>query len=114
MLDHVADRDKEKLGSTEDNDIPQPNKKQRLDKGDIKLKGQNKARPSSYKRDKENSLCLVLVDVLESEELPKCENPKCSFMHDVSQFLAAKPPDIGPVCHIYTTQGRCPRGASCR
>ncbi|XP_021915352.1 tRNA-dihydrouridine(47) synthase [NAD(P)(+)]-like isoform X2 [Zootermopsis nevadensis] len=60
------------------------------------------------------NLCPTLIDISESEELPICGNPKCSFLHDVSAYLAAKSPDLSSMCYVYSTQGRCPRGASCR
>ncbi|PSN51925.1 tRNA-dihydrouridine(47) synthase [NAD(P)(+)]-like protein [Blattella germanica] len=86
-LDHVADKDKEKIRDNEeevvvDGDGQQPNKKRRLNKWEKKkLRGQNKARPAPVKFSREFNLCLALVDVLEDEEEPKCNNPKFGSQH---------------------------------
>ncbi|XP_023717331.1 tRNA-dihydrouridine(47) synthase [NAD(P)(+)]-like isoform X2 [Cryptotermes secundus] len=125
LLDCITESDKEKLAAQDgdnnnkcnDNtdDASQPYKKQKLSKGEKKrLRGQNKARPMPFKHNQEMSLCRTLIDVAENEELPICNNYKCSFLHDVSAYLAAKPPDLNSTCYVYSTQGRCPRGASCR
>ena len=123
----ISDNDKGKL-VTQDRDnkteydevdevdsTSQPYKKQKLSKSEKKrLRGQNKARPLPFKHDIKKNLCPTLIDVAENEDLPVCNNYKCSFLHDMSAYLAAKPPDLNSTCYIYSTQGRCPRGASCR
>lgn len=123
----ISDNDKEKLvtqnrdNKTEYDEVDevdstsQPYKKQKLSKSEKKrLRGQNKARPLPFKHDIKKNLCPTLIDVAENEDLPVCNNYKCSFLHDMSAYLAAKPPDLNSTCYIYSTQGRCPRGASCR
>lgn len=35
-------------------------------------------------------------------------------MHDVKEFWTAKPEDIGEICYLYKTYGRCNFGLSCR
>jgi tRNA-dihydrouridine synthase 3 len=123
----MSDSDKEKLAAQdgvnnteyneadEEDSTSQPYKKQKLSKGEKKrLRGQNKARPLPFKYDIKKSLCPILIDVSENEDLPVCNNYKCSFIHDIAAYLAAKPPDLSSVCYVYSTQGRCPRGASCR
>ncbi|KAF2980155.1 hypothetical protein EK904_010583, partial [Melospiza melodia maxima] len=40
--------------------------------------------------------------------------PRCRFLHDVSQYLAAKPADLGQRCVLFDTFGRCPYGVTCR
>ncbi|NXO32044.1 DUS3L synthase, partial [Cisticola juncidis] len=40
--------------------------------------------------------------------------PRCRFLHDVSQYLAAKPADLGGRCVLFDTFGRCPYGVTCR
>ncbi|NXP42625.1 DUS3L synthase, partial [Leiothrix lutea] len=40
--------------------------------------------------------------------------PRCRFLHDVSEYLAAKPPDLGRRCVLFDTFGRCPYGVTCR
>jgi hypothetical protein len=133
LLDCITESDKEKLatedgGNTNTNttnnnknksdnteNATQPHKKQKLSKGEKKrLRGQNKARPLPFKYNQETSLCRTLIDVAANEDLPVCNNHKCSFLHDISAYLAAKPPDLNSTCYVYSTQGRCPRGASCR
>jgi hypothetical protein len=123
----VSESDKEKLAVQDGDDntkcdeanegdgTSQPYKKQKLTKGEKKrLRGQNKARPPPFKNDITKNLCPSLIDVTESDDLPVCNNRNCSFLHDVSAYLAAKPPDLNATCYIYCTRGRCPRGASCR
>ncbi|NXU16196.1 DUS3L synthase, partial [Pardalotus punctatus] len=40
--------------------------------------------------------------------------PRCRFLHDVSEYLAAKPADLGQRCVLFDTFGRCPYGVTCR
>ncbi|NXB76653.1 DUS3L synthase, partial [Donacobius atricapilla] len=40
--------------------------------------------------------------------------PRCRFLHDVSEYLAAKPADLGRRCVLFDTFGRCPYGVTCR
>lgn len=39
---------------------------------------------------------------------------KCHFHHDVAEYLATKPADIGESCYLYDTFGKCTYGLSCR
>lgn len=39
---------------------------------------------------------------------------KCKFNHDVKKFLEGKLPDLGSVCYLYETYGKCPSGITCR
>jgi len=59
-------------------------------------------------------LCNSLVDVAPDADLPECKFPNCKMMHDLAAFLAKKPNDVGSECYIFSTQGYCPRGLSCR
>ncbi|KAG7273568.1 hypothetical protein CRUP_019814, partial [Coryphaenoides rupestris] len=69
-------------------------------------RGQNKSRPHV----KPNSY----------EERPLCDNrkchygDKCKYLHDVAEYLASKPADAGPACHLYDTLGTCMYGVTCR
>lgn len=98
-LDCVSEKDKEKLKSEESintnkNEEP-PEKKQRLSKADKKkLRGQNKARPITFRRNKEVELCNTLINLKEGEEYPKCNKKNCAFMHDIQEYLKNKPQDI--------------------
>ncbi|XP_008937648.1 PREDICTED: tRNA-dihydrouridine(47) synthase [NAD(P)(+)]-like, partial [Merops nubicus] len=40
--------------------------------------------------------------------------PRCRFLHDVGEYLAVKPPDLGPSCVLFQTFGKCPYGVTCR
>ncbi|NWR96561.1 DUS3L synthase, partial [Motacilla alba] len=40
--------------------------------------------------------------------------PRCRFLHDVAEYLAAKPADLGGRCVLFDTFGRCPYGVTCR
>ena len=77
--------------------------------------GQNKSRGPTFRQDKESTLCPKLIDVDESaEELPACNNDKCTFIHDISAYLTLKQADIQEECYVFNTKGHCPRGATCR
>lgn len=39
---------------------------------------------------------------------------KCHFHHDIAEYLATKPADIGESCYLYDTFGKCAYGLSCR
>lgn len=39
---------------------------------------------------------------------------KCIFYHDVAEYLANKPADIGERCYLYDTFGKCEYGLACR
>ncbi|NWV59484.1 DUS3L synthase, partial [Malurus elegans] len=40
--------------------------------------------------------------------------PRCRFLHDVAEYLASKPADLGQRCVLFDTFGRCPYGVTCR
>ncbi|XP_039977826.1 tRNA-dihydrouridine(47) synthase [NAD(P)(+)]-like [Xiphias gladius] len=76
-----------------------------------RLRGQNKSRPhtkpTAYD---EKRLCLSVIQV--NRECPFGD--KCHFHHDVSEYMASKPADIGESCYLYDTFGKCAYGLSCR
>lgn len=39
---------------------------------------------------------------------------KCHFHHDIAEYLATKPADIGESCYLYDTFGKCAFGVTCR
>lgn len=39
---------------------------------------------------------------------------KCRFIHDVSEYVSGKPPDLGDQCYLYNTFGKCHYGLTCR
>ncbi|XP_075867334.1 tRNA-dihydrouridine(47) synthase [NAD(P)(+)]-like isoform X1 [Nelusetta ayraudi] len=76
-----------------------------------RLRGQNKARPhtkpTAYD---EKRLCLSVVQ-------PNRECPfgdKCHFHHNIPDYLASKPADIGDNCYLFDTFGKCTYGLTCR
>nr|XP_020636507.1 tRNA-dihydrouridine(47) synthase [NAD(P)(+)]-like [Pogona vitticeps] len=77
-----------------------------------RARGQNKSRPRVKPTDYEkHRLCLSIVQ----ERGEKCfVGPRCRFLHDVKEYLATKPPDLGERCVLYETFGRCNYGATCR
>uniref|UniRef100_A0A7R9J891 tRNA-dihydrouridine(47) synthase [NAD(P)(+)] n=1 Tax=Timema californicum TaxID=61474 RepID=A0A7R9J891_TIMCA len=91
-----------------------PNKKQCYLSRKEKRRGQNKSRPPPFKLSRESRLCPVLQDVPEDEPWPECKNEKCTFIHNVPEYISSKLPDIGPVCYLYSVNGHCPRGQTCR
>ena len=43
-----------------------------------------------------------------------CQLESCSYLHDISAYLASKPPDLGPRCYNYDTYGYCNNSFMCR
>ncbi|XP_063002957.1 tRNA-dihydrouridine(47) synthase [NAD(P)(+)]-like [Elgaria multicarinata webbii] len=39
---------------------------------------------------------------------------QCLYKHDIQEFLAMKPPDLGDRCVAFETFGKCPSGVACR
>ncbi|XP_076545824.1 dihydrouridine synthase 3 isoform X2 [Osmia lignaria lignaria] len=111
--------DKEKVStsttnSDEDVSHEPPLKKLKGDDKREKLRGQNKARPPPFKAQRELNLCPWIADQAVGEPEKKCDNKRCTFLHDRVQYLKIKPADIGDECYLFNITGRCPRGAACR
>ncbi|CAH1183426.1 unnamed protein product [Phaedon cochleariae] len=115
-LDHVSDKDKRKLESEGIADNLEPHvKKQKLSKKEKKaLRGQNKSRGPTFRRDFSKELCICLINIEPDEEIPKCTRNKCSFLHDVDEYLKSKPKDLGENCYNFDISGKCSRGLACR
>jgi tRNA-dihydrouridine synthase 3 len=79
-----------------------------------KMKGQNKARPKTFREDKESKPCPTIVNVISANEQNKCQFQNCKFIHNPLDYLKIKPKDISEQCHLFITRGRCPRGIACR
>jgi tRNA-dihydrouridine synthase 3 len=71
--------------------------------------------PSSKKRPRDerpsdgDRLCSSLA-----KGLPCRFGSSCRFDHDISKYMAPKPPDIGPRCYHFDSYGWCPAGLLCR
>ncbi|XP_041281994.1 tRNA-dihydrouridine(47) synthase [NAD(P)(+)]-like [Onychostruthus taczanowskii] len=77
-----------------------------------RARGQNKSRPcmkpSCYEQSR---LCPSVTQ----GRAGQCHfGPRCRFLHDVSEYLAAKPADLGQHCVLFDTFGLCPYGVTCR
>ncbi|KAL4222916.1 tRNA-dihydrouridine(47) synthase [NAD(P)(+)]-like protein [Mactra antiquata] len=112
LADYRPTLDKEFL-STEVKEQIEDNDNKSTDDGPpnkrIKLKGRNKQRPKTKKIDQGSKLCPAYIH---EEECRFGE--KCKFSHDIKKFVDDKLADIGSVCHLYQTFGKCPYGVACR
>ncbi|XP_068084463.1 tRNA-dihydrouridine(47) synthase [NAD(P)(+)]-like isoform X2 [Anabrus simplex] len=55
-----------------------------------------------------------MVDVAEGKVVGSCSSKNCPFLHDLTEYLKIKPPDIASTCYVYSLRGYCPRGVACR
>ncbi|XP_032938395.1 tRNA-dihydrouridine(47) synthase [NAD(P)(+)]-like isoform X3 [Catharus ustulatus] len=97
-------QDGESQGNAGEEEKERPEKK--------RARGQNKSRPCMKPNSYEQSrLCPSVTQGCGG----RCHfGPRCRFLHDVSQYLAAKPADLGQRCVLFDTFGRCPYGVTCR
>ncbi|XP_003701116.1 dihydrouridine synthase 3 [Megachile rotundata] len=91
-----------------------PLKKLKSDDKREKLRGQNKARPPPFKAQRELNLCPWIADQAVGEPEKKCDNKRCTFLHDRFEYLKIKPSDIRDECFLFNVTGRCLRGTACR
>ncbi|CAK9818581.1 tRNA-dihydrouridine(47) synthase [NAD(P)(+)]-like [Anthophora quadrimaculata] len=91
-----------------------PSKKFKNDDKKEKLRGQNKARPPPFKTQREQNLCPWIADQAVGEPEKKCDNKRCTFLHDRIEYLKIKLDDIIDECYLFNLTGRCPRGTACR
>ncbi|KAL0962252.1 hypothetical protein UPYG_G00337650 [Umbra pygmaea] len=90
-----------------------PDEAERMGKQDSKrMRGQNKSRPHMKPNSYDNRrLCPSIIQERET----KCVyGDKCKFFHDVAEYMASKPADVGDHCYLYDTFGKCQYGLSCR
>uniref|UniRef100_UPI001EAE9DA6 tRNA-dihydrouridine(47) synthase [NAD(P)(+)]-like n=1 Tax=Oncorhynchus gorbuscha TaxID=8017 RepID=UPI001EAE9DA6 len=90
-----------------------PDEQERKEKRDRKrMRGQNKSRPHMKPTSYDNRrLCPSIIQERET----KCVyGDKCKFIHDVAEYMALKPADVGEHCYLYDTFGKCHYGLSCR
>ncbi|XP_066491400.1 tRNA-dihydrouridine(47) synthase [NAD(P)(+)]-like [Tiliqua scincoides] len=95
----------QEVADEEINDTKEP-------QGRKRARGQNKNRPCMkpmhYEKDR---LCPSIVQ----EKADKCFfGSKCRFLHNVKEYLAMKPPDLGDSCVLFETFGKCIYGVTCR
>ncbi|KAG6934833.1 dihydrouridine synthase 3 like [Chelydra serpentina] len=77
-----------------------------------RARGQNKSRPcmkpNHYEKDR---LCPSVIQ----ECAEKCYfGSQCRFLHDVGEYMAVKPSDLGDSCVLFKTFGKCIYGVTCR
>ncbi|NXD87600.1 DUS3L synthase, partial [Halcyon senegalensis] len=77
-----------------------------------RARGQNKSRPCMKPNHYEQSrLCPSVTQGCAD----KCYfGPRCRFLHDVGEYMAAKPADLGRRCVLFETFGKCIYGVTCR
>ncbi|KAM8986705.1 tRNA-dihydrouridine(47) synthase [NAD(P)(+)]-like isoform 1-T2 [Ara ararauna] len=77
-----------------------------------RARGQNKSRPCMKPNHYEqNRLCPSVTQGCAD----KCFfGLRCRFLHDVGEYMALKPPDLGPRCVLFETFGKCTYGVTCR
>ncbi|KAJ2557903.1 tRNA-dihydrouridine(47) synthase [NAD(P)(+)]-like protein [Coemansia sp. RSA 1933] len=74
--------------------------------------GQNQNRTAKNRVKRTQASDRLCVKVSLGEE---CEHGEtCKFSHDTEKYLAQKEPDLGPVCYLHETFGKCKYGLRCR
>lgn len=92
-MECVAERDKQAV--SKDDTVP-PAKRQKLSKSEKKkLRGQNKSRGPTFRRNIEIDLCNTLIALTEGESAKECNKQNCQFLHDIDEYLKIKPKDLG-------------------
>ncbi|XP_051495722.1 tRNA-dihydrouridine(47) synthase [NAD(P)(+)]-like [Apus apus] len=77
-----------------------------------RARGQNKSRPCMKPNHYEqNRLCPSVTQGCAE----KCFfGRRCRFLHEVGEYMATKPADLGHTCVLFETFGKCPYGVTCR
>ncbi|XP_014817769.1 PREDICTED: tRNA-dihydrouridine(47) synthase [NAD(P)(+)]-like isoform X2 [Calidris pugnax] len=77
-----------------------------------RARGQNKSRPCMKPNHYEQSRLCPSVTQGCAE---KCYfGPRCHFLHDIGEYMAVKPADLGRSCVLFETFGKCIYGVTCR
>ena len=74
-----------------------------------KQRGQNRNRPRDKRVPPSERLCPST-----KVNLACSYGEGCHFSHDVTAYMASKPPDIGGKCVFFELLGECPYGLECR
>ncbi|KAM6396143.1 tRNA-dihydrouridine(47) synthase [NAD(P)(+)]-like [Rhynochetos jubatus] len=77
-----------------------------------RAQGQNKRRPCMKAGPCEQRRLCPWVTQGRAEK--RCFGPRCRFLHDVAEYMAAKPADLGRSCVLLETFGKCIYGVTCR
>ncbi|NXA56048.1 DUS3L synthase, partial [Nothocercus julius] len=77
-----------------------------------RARGQNKSRPCMKPNHYEKSRLCPSVTQGCAE---KCYfGSRCRFLHDINEYMAVKPADLGQNCVLFATFGKCIYGVTCR
>ncbi|NWX92207.1 DUS3L synthase, partial [Nothoprocta pentlandii] len=77
-----------------------------------RARGQNKSRPCMKPNHYERSRLCPSVTQGCAE---KCYfGSRCRFLHDINEYMAVKPADLGQNCVLFATFGKCIYGVTCR
>ncbi|KAM9254690.1 tRNA-dihydrouridine(47) synthase [NAD(P)(+)]-like [Cariama cristata] len=77
-----------------------------------RARGQNKSRPCMKPNHYEQSRLCPSVTQGCAE---KCYfGARCRFLHDIGEYMAVKPADLGHSCVLFETFGKCIYGVTCR
>ncbi|KFO71428.1 tRNA-dihydrouridine(47) synthase [NAD(P)(+)]-like, partial [Cuculus canorus] len=77
-----------------------------------RARGQNKSRPCMKPNHYEQSRLCPSVTQGCAEKC--CFGVRCRFLHDVGEYMATKPADLGRSCVLFETFGKCVYGVTCR
>ncbi|OXB72641.1 UNVERIFIED_CONTAM: hypothetical protein H355_002132 [Colinus virginianus] len=114
----AQDQDGERQGEPEDGEKepedgekePEDGEKEPVERK--RARGQNKSRPCMKPNHYEKSRLCPSVTQGCAE---KCYfGPRCRFLHDVGEYMAGKPADLGHSCVLFETFGKCSYGVTCR
>ncbi|XP_069734031.1 tRNA-dihydrouridine(47) synthase [NAD(P)(+)]-like isoform X2 [Phaenicophaeus curvirostris] len=77
-----------------------------------RARGQNKSRPCMKPKHYEQSrLCPSMTQGCAEK---CCFGSRCRFLHDIGEYMATKPADLGRSCVLFETFGKCVYGVTCR
>ncbi|KAM6958851.1 tRNA-dihydrouridine(47) synthase [NAD(P)(+)]-like [Aplochiton taeniatus] len=77
-----------------------------------RIRGQNKSRP--HMKPTSYDIRRLCPSIIQERETKCVYGDKCKFFHDIAEYMASKPADVGNQCHLFNTFGKCQYGVSCR